>query len=84
MAKQVYELVYKLRCLDFEFVRSVWKVFDSDAEAQAYGRKEQDELNGGLFPEDKADDGYYYIFWYARPVEEVDGFQILLGKRGQI
>lgn len=64
MAKQVYELVYKLRCLNFEFVRSIWKVFDSDAEAQAYGRKEQDELNGGLSPEDKADDGYCYIFCY--------------------
>ena len=84
MAKQVYELVYKLRCLDFEFVRKVWKVFDSDAEAKAYGRKEQDELNGGLSPDEKAWDGYCYIFDYARPVEEVDGFQILLGKRGQI
>ncbi|MFZ6016715.1 MAG: hypothetical protein ACOYU0_03705 [Nitrospirota bacterium] len=76
MAKKIYELVYKLKCLDFEFVRTNWKVFNSETEAKAFGRKEQDELNGGLPPTEKANDGYCYIFWYTQPVEQVDGYQI--------
>jgi len=66
MPKQIYE--YKL---DLEFVRSVWKVFDSEIEAMTYGRKEQEELNDGLSPNDKAVVGYCYILGYAQPIKKL-------------
>ena len=66
MPKQIYE--YKL---DLEFVRSVWKVFDSEIEAMAYGRKEQEELNDGLSPNEKAVVGYCYILGYAQPIKNL-------------
>ena len=66
MPKQIYE--YKL---DLELVRSVWKVFDSEIEAMAYGRKEQEELNDGLSLNEKAVVGYCYILGYAQPIKNL-------------
>ena len=66
MPKQIYE--YKL---DLEFVRSVWKVFDSEIEAVAYGRKEQEKLNDGLSLNEKAVVGYCYILGYAQPIKNL-------------
>jgi hypothetical protein len=82
MAKKVYQLVYKLRCLELEFIRTNWRVFGSQAEAEAYGRSEEAELNEGLPPCERASDGYFYTFWYADAVEEVDGHRLLLGVQG--
>jgi len=81
MPKQIYELAWVIGCSEFEFLKTEWKVFDSELEAKAYGLREQDELNGGLPPDEKSWDGYYYRLYYARPVDEVDGFRILLAER---
>jgi hypothetical protein len=78
MPKQIYEVVWKIRCLEFEFVTTQWKVFDSEAEAQAYGCQWQNEANEGLSPCERVEDGYCYQFMGAYPVDEVDGYQILL------
>jgi len=78
MAEQIYELVWKLRCLDLEFVRTEWKVFESETKAKAYGRQQQDELNDNLPPYEKADDSYYFEFMAAYPMAKVDGHRVLL------
>jgi hypothetical protein len=78
--EKIYEVIIKIRCLEFEFIRSEWKVFASGEEARAYGLKVQDELNDGLTPEDKADDGYYFQYWFSREVEEIDGFPVSIGR----
>jgi hypothetical protein len=79
--EKIYEVLFKIRCLDFEFIRSEWKVFQSEEEARAYGLKVQDELNDGLTPEEKADDGYYFEYWFSWPLNEIDGFPVSIGKR---
>lgn len=78
MAEQIYELVWKLRCLDLEFIRTEWKVFESDTRVKAYGRQAQDELNDNLPPCQKADDGYYFEFMAAYPMHKVDGYRVQL------
>jgi hypothetical protein len=85
MPKQIYELVWTIRCAvggeELEFLRTEWKVFESEPTARAYGLHVQDELNDGLPIEEKADDGYYFRFAYEEPVEEIDGYRISLDKR---
>lgn len=76
--KQIYEIIWEARCLEFAFGVTHWKVFDSEDGARAYGRRKQDEWNDGLPPCEKADDGYYYRLIDAYPVHEVDGYKILL------
>ncbi|MDP2895941.1 MAG: hypothetical protein Q8Q12_05195 [bacterium] len=78
--EKIYEVIINIRCLEFEFIRSEWKVFTSEDEARGYGLKVQDELNDGLSPEEKAGDGYYFQYWFCRPVEEIDGFPVSVGK----
>lgn len=78
VSRQIYELVWKIRCLDFEFVTAQWKVLDSEAEAQTYGYHWQNEANDGLPVYEKAEDGYCYQFMGAYPVDKVDGYQVLL------
>ena len=78
MPKQIYEASWKIRCLEFEFVTTQWKVFDSETEALAYGYQWQNEANEGLAPCERAEDGYCYEFTSAYPVTEVDGYEILL------
>ena len=78
--EKLYEVILKIRCLEFEFIRSEWKVFASEDEARGYGLKVQDELNDGLTPQDKADDGYYFQYWFSREVEEIDGFRVSIRK----
>jgi len=78
MSKQVYELCWLIRCDEFEFLRTDWKVFDSADEAKADGLRQQDELNDGLPPDEKSWDGYYFQFSHARPIDEVDGWHIVL------
>jgi len=76
--KQVYELCWLIRCDEFEFLRTEWKVFDSEAEAKAYGLRQQIELNDGLSPDEKSWDGYYHHFSHARSIDEIDGCRIVL------
>ena len=78
MPKQIYEASWKIRCLEFEFVTTQWKVFDSETEAKTYGYQWQNEANEGLAPCERAEDGYCYQFTSAYPVTEVDGYEILL------
>lgn len=78
MAKQIYEIMWEARCLEFAFGVSHWKVFDSKDAARSYGRQKQDEWNDGLPPGEKADDGYYYKFIGALRVNEVDGYKVML------
>lgn len=82
MPEQIYELNWKVMCLEFEFGETKWKVFDSEAKAQAYGRQKQDEWNDGLPPCEKANDGYCYQFMGAFLVDEVDGYGIMLLEKG--
>ena len=83
MPKQIYEIVWKIRCLEFEFVTNQWKVFDSETEAWTYGYQWQNEASEGLSPCEKVEDGYCYQFMGAYPVDEVDGYQILIEIKGQ-
>lgn len=83
MPKQIYEVTWRIKCLEFEFVTNEWKVFDSKAEALAYGYQWQNEANEGLAPCERAEDGYCYEFTSAYPVDEVDGYEILLLSKEQ-
>ncbi|MBM3303273.1 MAG: hypothetical protein FJY85_25425, partial [Deltaproteobacteria bacterium] len=74
MGKRIYELVWRITCLDFEFVTTQWKVLNSEAEAQIYGCRWQNEANDSLAPCEKAEDGYCYQFMGAYPVDELDGY----------
>jgi len=78
VVKQIYELGWVIGCSEFEFLKTEWKVFDSKAEAKTYGIQQQDELNDGLPCMEKAFDGYYYRFWYSRPIHEIDSHPIFL------
>jgi hypothetical protein len=81
MPKQIYKVTWRIKCLDLEFVTNQWKVFDSKAEALAYGYQWQNEANEGLSPCERAEDGYCYEFTSAYPVDEVDGYEILLSSK---
>lgn len=39
MPKQIYEFVWEVRCGEYEFLSSEWKVFDSMEQARAYNRR---------------------------------------------
>lgn len=79
--EKIYEVIINIRCLEFEFIRRDWKVFASEEEATEYGLKVQDELNDGLTPEEKAEDGYYFKYWFSRPIDDIDGYALSVGKR---
>jgi len=78
MAKQIYELGWSVIGDSFETLKTEWKVFDTAEEAKAYGTSEQDELNDGLSVEEKAWEGVCFRFQYARPIEDVDGYRVIL------
>ncbi len=78
MMKQLYELNWKIRCLDFEFIRTEWRIFQSLQDARAHGTRTQNQLNGDVSPEERAWDGYYFQFHSARPVDTIDGCRISL------
>lgn len=78
MAKGIYQLNWLITSDVFETFSTEWKVFDSKARAKTYGLSKQKEKNGGLLPEEKAEDGYCYRFISAEPVKEIDGFRISL------
>ncbi len=84
MPKHIYQLHWTIRCGETEFLKTEWKLFRSDKEATAYGLRVQDELNGNLPPEEKAWDGYYYRFWFADRLEEIDGYHIILAGQSQV
>ena len=50
------------------------------SEAMAYGRKEQEELNDGLSPNEKAVVGYCYILGYAQPIKNLVNSKFNWGK----
>lgn len=82
MSKQLYELIWTVHCMEFEFVQSDLKVFISRDEADHYGKQKMEEWNGGLPPEDKASDGYYFKYIGALPVNEVDGHRVIILDKG--
>ena len=83
MGKQLWELTWTIGCLEFEFLRTEWHVFESREEARAYGLRIQDELNGGVSPVERANDGYFFEFEMAEPVGQIDGYRILLQQAPQ-
>jgi len=38
MIKQIYQVEWLIRCCEFGLVKTEWKVFDSESEAESYGR----------------------------------------------
>ena len=78
MSKQIYELVWDVRCGEFEFISREWKVFSSMDEASAYAKQKVVELNDGLSPDEKAWDGYCYTLGSIRPLSQVDGYRVIL------
>ena len=78
MPKQLYELIWTVHCMEFEFVQSDLKVFISRDEADRYGEQRMEEWNDGLPPEDKASEGYYFKYIGALPVNEVDGHRVVI------
>jgi hypothetical protein len=74
---QIYEIGWIIGCGEYQFLQSQWHVFTSYQEAEEFGKQEQDLLNGGLSDEDRAvKSGYYYKYWYAKPVTLVDDYSI--------
>ncbi len=83
MKPQLCELLWEIVTDVGTFYHREFKVFCSDADAEAghYGKRREYELNGGLTIEKRAQDGYYYKYRGAVEVENVDGYQIsLLGE----
>lgn len=82
MPKQIYELGWKIYCDEFEFFKTQWKVFESESDARVYGLQEQDDANDGLPPTQAASRGYCYRFMYARLVDRIDGYPIVIDEQG--
>ena len=82
MSNQIYELGWIIGSEEFEFLKTEWALFESYKAAEEYGLREQDELNGGLPPDERAFDGYYYKYWYARPINRIGDCRIVLEPLG--
>ena len=78
MIKELFEIVWEIHCGEYEFYQSSLKVFESNAEAEAYGLKIQDEENDGLTFEEKSYDGYYFELESVRPAISIDGYKFKL------
>ena len=82
MSKQLYELIWIAHCMEFEFVLMDFRVFASIDEANHYGKQKMYEWNDGLLAEEKALDGYCFSYMGALPVNEIDGYPIVLLDKG--
>ncbi|MCX7967697.1 MAG: hypothetical protein N3B10_04295 [Armatimonadetes bacterium] len=80
---RLYEIRWELATDVGEFHFSEVKVFASEKESRRYGRARQRELNNGLSISEKAQDGYYFKFRGAEPLDEIDGFSVILVSSGQ-
>ena len=78
MSKQMYELVWEIKCGEFEFITRELRVFSSIDEASTYADYAVIELNDGLLPSEKARDGYCYTLSSIAPVSKVDGHRVSL------
>jgi len=78
MSKELFEIVWEIHCGEHEFYQRSLKVFESIAEAEAYGLQIQNEENEGLSFEKKSYDGYYFELESVRPVLSIDGYKYKL------
>jgi len=76
--KQIYELIWSINVLDYEFPTCQYKVFNSWEEACAFGRGEEEQCNRGLSRWEAANEGYYYKFLGANPIDSIDGYRVIL------
>jgi hypothetical protein len=60
-----------------------YKVFNSEGEAQEYGKRRESEFNDGTSIEKKALNGYYFKCFCVSEVTEIDGFEVDLMARNQ-
>jgi hypothetical protein len=80
MKDHLYELLWHVETDSLSFFYRELKVFRSEKEIGEYSKKREIELNGGVSFEERAHDGYYFKFYNASKVKEIDGFQIKLLK----
>jgi len=77
MELDLYELLWDVETDVCCFLYREFKVFSSDVEAQQYGGRRQTELNEGMSTEERVhQDGYYFSFYGASKVRQIDGFAI--------
>jgi len=76
--KRLFELVWSINVLDYEFPYCLYKVFDSWEEACAFGKDEEQRYNRGLSRWEAADEGYYFKFLGANSIDLIDGHRVLL------
>ncbi len=82
MSEQLYEIIWRVKCCEFEFLKTELKVFNEESEAKSYAVQEQTKLNGNMTSGEKSWNGYCYEFWYTRPVFEIDGYSVIIeGKK---
>jgi hypothetical protein len=78
MKQHLYELLWDVETDVCSFLYREFKVFNSNQEAEQYGVKRGEELNGGSSIEERAQDGYYFKYFSAHKVREIDGFTVNL------
>jgi len=78
MKPHLYELLWEVETDLPSFLYREFKVFSSDAEARQYGTRRETELNGGVSIEERVQDGYYFKYYSACKVKEIDGFVVNL------
>lgn len=80
MNQNLYELLWQVETDSLSFFYREFKVFSSDIEAKQYGRRREVELNGGTSIQESAQDGYYFKYFSACRIEEIDGFIVKLAQ----
>ena len=79
MKPDLYELLWEVETDVCSFLYREFKVFCSDEEAKEYGKRREMDLNEGASIEERAhEDGYYFEYYSACKVREVDGFVVNL------
>ena len=76
MNNKLYEIIWEIKCGEFEFLQSCIKVFRTLEDAETYGLEIQNEENNGLSFKEKANDGYYYKLYSVRFLASVDGWKV--------
>lgn len=78
MKPHLYELLWQVETDLPSVLYREFKVFSSHAEAKQYGMRREMKLNGGVSIEESAQDGYYFKYYSACKVKEIDGFVVNL------
>lgn len=81
MTPGLYELLWQVETGVCSLLYREFRVFTSHPEARQYGMRRETELNGGAPIEETAQDGYYFKYYGAAKVEEIDGFTFNLDSR---